>query len=81
MKKELAKILLDRLNEDGFKFHRRDCEQCAKSGTIDENGQFLPDTYIVKEEWNNEDFINWLLNVDDKEYSESVDKINKIFNR
>jgi cell division protein YceG involved in septum cleavage len=77
MKKELAKILLERLNSDGFKFHKRDCEQYAKIGTT-EDGHFLPDTYIVEEKWNNEDFINWLLNVDDKEYSEDADKINKI---
>ena len=80
MKNKLAKILLKRLNETGFKSHYRIYEQPSHYGKVDESGIFIPDTDEVEEEWNNKDFINWLLDVNDKEISEDANKIREIFN-
>lgn len=78
MKEKLAELLIKRLNEDGFKSHTRHCIQCSHYGKIDENGMFIPDDEIMIEEWSNEDLINWLLNVDDKEISNQADEINNL---
>jgi hypothetical protein len=79
IKKKLAKLLLQRIKDWGFTIHKRDCHQCSDYGTIDkETGQFLPDDEIVMEEWSNEDFIDVLLDVNNKEISQDVEKINNL---
>lgn len=78
MKEKLAKLLITRLKEDGFHTHIRDCHQCSHYGKINEEGMFIPDDEIVVEDWNNEDFINWLLNIGEKEISNQAIELNEI---
>jgi len=78
MKKQLAKLLIKRLENDGFTFHRRYCEQSSHYGQIDEEGMFKPDVDKVAEDWRNREFINWLLNVDDKEISNEAEELDKL---
>jgi hypothetical protein len=77
-KEILSDILIKRLDDWGFKHHQRDCHQCSHYGEIDKNGMFVPDDEIVEEHSNNKDFINWLLDVSNKEISDDSDKINKL---
>lgn len=79
MKEALAKLLLKRLEETGFKYHFRLCEQLSDYGSFDEDGFFVPDTEMAEEQWSNEDFINWLLDVGNKEISDNADEIRKLF--
>lgn len=74
--KKLAKILEKRLNDWGFQTHIRHCHQASDYGQV-EDGVFVPDDEVVEECWNNKDFINWLLNADEKEMSESADELKK----
>ena len=78
MKSTLAKVLLKRLEEWNFKFHRRECKEPSHYGTVDEDGNFVPDTDIVEENWDNKHFVNRLLNIGETEISESAEEINKM---
>jgi predicted transposase YbfD/YdcC len=76
-KQDLAKVLIERLDGDNFKYHYRECEQCSHYGHS-EDGNFMPDIEIVEEKWKNKEFIEWLLDVYDKESDNEIRKINEI---
>ena len=77
LKSTLAKALLKRLEEENFKFHRRVLEEPTHYGSVEE-GNFVPDVACVEENWDNKHFINWLLNIGEKEISDSAEEINNI---
>lgn len=76
--KKLAKLLLKRLDDWGFKYHLRDCHQPSGLYDIDENDELAPVDDIVEERWSNKDFIDWLLNEDGKEMSKDADELKKL---
>ena len=78
MKTKLAKLLTERLENDGFKFHRRECKQPSDYGEINDEGFFVPNTEYVKEDWGNREFIDWLLNAEDKEISQEAEEMDKL---
>ncbi len=67
-KQKLAKILTERLEELGFISHRYNYDVISDLGAFD----------IIEEDLNNEDFIDWLLDINEKEISEVVDELNEI---
>ena len=78
MKTKLAKLLTERLENDGFKFHRRWCNQPSDYGQINNEGFFVPNTEYVQEDWKNKEFVDFLLNADDKEISQEAEEMDKL---
>lgn len=76
MKEQLKKVLLKRMDEWGVKSHTRHCKQSSAYGSIDEEtGMFVPNMETVIEEWTNEEFVNIILDIDDKELSDGCDEL------
>ena len=78
IKEKLAKVLIQRLEDDGFQYHFRLREEASDYGSINEEGFFVPNTDYIEEHWKNEKFINWLLDVGDREMSDEADEIRKL---
>jgi len=78
MKQELKTLLLERLKNWNFIFHRRECIQNSHYGKVDEQGMFVPDDEVVLEEWSNEEIVDLLLNIGEKEISNDAEKIDNL---
>ena len=78
LKEQLAKVLLQRLENEYFEYHLRLVREASHYGTINEEDLYVPNTDMVEERWENKEFIKWLLDVGNGEISNSADEIRKI---